>query len=775
MTNPTVLAQDVQDIVKKVIAALKENGVGAGAHPSSADKPQYSANPYEQELPPLAQIFVPAPQPPQNYHIELLGQAYSFTGLKQVLGYADISKAGDRVGQLAAPDEAYREAARAVLSNMTLKHIFDNPLTNDHGKVDDVMRVNYAINSAVFKEISDLTVGDFKDLLMKSNSIEVRRLGTALTGVMVAALTKLLDVHEMIFLAKKLKTGAAAKARTLLGLPGTLSSRLQPNHPTDNLDAITLQLYAGLSLGTGDCMFGLNPAIDTVENISSILFHLQRVREELEVPTQICVLSHIKTQLECLESGAPVEILFQSIAGTEAVLTEEFDVTVNLLDTAYKTMQEKGPLKDVAENWMYFETGQGSELSYNKHHGIDMATTEALCYGLARRYKPFMVNNVTGFIGPETHLDNFEMIYSNLQDHLMGKLLGLPMGMAPCFTLHSKVTTEGQQMAIELLTAAGSNFYMSVYLNTDRMLAYFDTSGHDDQTVREIYNLKPAPEFLRWCIKKGIFIEDQDGNIQRGTNWGNARMFCSSDSEFQRLKESLPASYGFENAGPRPANKVTRLSKINQAIAREAIYTDLRMNELSDIPFRVLTTEAVDKESHLNSPDAGSRLSKEARQKLSAENKDIQIIVSDGLSAEAIHHNIKELLPVLMDGLKAHGLTIGEPILAPYGRVKLAEDVGNLVNAKIIINLLGERPGGDALASRSMSAYMNYHITDEQTRQAAIKFSGNADIQYEITMVSNIYSAGLPPLEAASVIVERVMDMHRLKAGGNRLESLKQK
>ncbi len=768
--------QDVQAIVGKVLAALNANGVNVSTQtPIENSQQQYSDNPMAQELLPLAQIFVPAPQAPQTYQIELLGQSYSFTGLKQILGYADVSKAGDRVVGLTAPNEAAREAARAVLSDLTLQHIFDNPLTDNNGKVDTIMRVNYSIDHNVFKEIAALTVGEFKDLLVKSTSNEVRRYGTALTGVMVAALTKLLDVHEMIFLGKKLKTGASAKARTLLGLPGTLSTRLQPNHPTDNLDGMTMQLYTGLSMGTGDCMFGVNPAIDTVENINAILFHLQRVREELNVPTQICVLSHIKTQLECLESGAPVEIMFQSLAGTDSVLTEEFDVTVDLLDKAYLVMKEKGPLRDIASNWMYFETGQGSEVTYNKHNGIDMATTEALCYGLARRYKPFMVNNVTGFIGPETHLDNFEMIYSNLQDHFMGKMLGLPMGMAPCFTLHSKVTTEGQQMAIELLSAAGSNYYMDVYLNTDRMLAYFDTSGHDDQTIREIYNLKPAPEYLRWCVGRGIFIEDEDGNIQRGPNWGNPRLFCSSDAEFQRLKEGLPAAYGFENAGPRPANKVIRLTRANQAIAREAIYTDLRQNELGEVPFRVIATEASDKESHLNNPELGSHLSAASRSKLSAENKDVQIIVSDGLSSEAVHHNIPELLPVLMDGLKANGLSIGEPILAPYGRVKLAEDVGDVLNAKIIINLLGERPGGDAIASRSLSAYLNYHITDEATRQEAIKSSGNPDIAYEITVVSNIYSGGLPPLEAASVIVERVMDMYRLKAGGNRLEKLKQK
>ena len=766
--------QQLQDIVSKVVAALSANGAAGQAAPI-VQSGQCLEKPNQVELPPLEQIYVPAPKADQTYQITLLDKTYTFNSLKQLLGYADISKSGDRMAGLAAKDEATREAARSVLSDITLQHIYDNPLTDDNGQVDVVMRVNYAIDRTVFAEIANLTVGEFKDLLMKSNSSEVRRYGTALTGVMASALVKLLDVQEMVYLARKLKRGAAAKARTVLGLPNTLSTRLQPNHPSDNLDGVTLQLYTGLSMGTGDCMFGLNPAIDTVENINAILFHLQRIREELQVPTQICVLSHIKTQLECLESGAPVEIMFQSIAGTEAVLTSEFDVTVELLDKAYHTMKQKGPLKDIAENWMYFETGQGSEVSYNKHNGIDMATTEALCYGLARRYRPFMVNNVTGFIGPETHLDNFEMIYSNLQDHLMGKLLGLPMGMAPCFTLHSKVTTEGQQMATLMLTAAGSNFFMDVYLNTDRMLAYFDTSGHDDQTMRETYNLKPAPEYLRWCISRGIFTEDDYGNIQRGPNWGNPKIFCSSDSEFQRLKESLPAAYGFENAGPRPANKVTRLVRANQAIAREAIYAELRENELGSVAMRKLSTAAPTKDDHLNNPDLGSRLSEESRRSLSAENNDVQIIVSDGLSAEAVHHNIPELLPVLIDGLKANGLKVGQPILAPYGRVKLAEDVGDVLNAKIIINLLGERPGGDALASRSMSAYLNYHITDDATRQEAIRASGNPDIKYEVTVISNIYSGGLPPLEAASVIVERTMDMYRLKAGGNRLENLKQR
>ena len=726
---------------------------------------------------------MPAAKPNAPYGITLLDRTFTFANLKQVLGAADISKAGDRKAGLAAANEIEREAARAVLSSLTLQHFFDHPLSNIHGKIDSVMIINYDINHALFASISQLTLGDLKDELLKSNGARMREIGSALTGVMVAALTKLLDVHELILLAKKLKNGASAKARTTVGLPGTLSSRLQPNHPTDNLSGISMLLYTGLSMGSGDAILGLNPAIDNVANISATLQHLDKIRRETGAPTQICVLSHIKTQLECLKNGAPVEILFQSLAGTERTLTDEFDVTVELLDHAYEVMQTKSPLKDVAENLLYFETGQGSELTYNKHDGMDMTTLEALCYGLARRYSPFMVNNVTGFIGPETHLDNFEMMFSNLQDHFMGKLMGLPMGMAPCYTLHSQVTLEGQQMATELLTAAGANFFMDVYLGADRMLAYFDTSGHDDQTLRETYNLRPAPEFLAWAISRAIFAEDAEGNaevkIVRGENWGKPEIFCASQSEFQHLQESAPAIYGFDNAGARPSNKVSRLIKANQAIGREAIYADLRTTdllsgELGNIKLRELHTNAHNKAEHLNDAELGAKLEDNVLASLEPEYMDVQIVISDGLSAEAIHHNIPELLPVLLDGLNSRQLKIGQPILAPYGRIKLAESIGNALQAQLVVTLIGERPGGDALASRSMSAYFAYRLNDKATQKSAATFSGNTKIQYEYSVLSNIYAGGLPPIEAGSVIAEKVFEILKFKAAGNRLESLLQ-
>jgi len=719
---------------------------------------------------PLDQIAVPNPKPERTYSIDCFGRIVTFHGLKSLLGAADYSKAGDRNAKLAVATETDREAARAILSDLTLEHLYEHPLTDDAGKVDSVMRVNYGIDRDAFNSIASKTVGELKDHLLRSPGSEIQRIGRGLTGVMAAAVAKLCDVHELIYIARKINR--PSKARTLLGLPGTLSSRCQPNHPSDDLRGIALLTYWGLAIGSGDALIGLNPAIDTVDNISACLHHLDKIRRATGAPTQVCVLAHVKTQLACLERGAPVEIMFQSLAGTDRTNVGEFDITADLLDHAYRTMAERGPLKDIAKQFMYFETGQGSEFTYGKHNGIDMTTTEALCYGLARRYDPFMVNNVTGFIGPETHLDSFEMILANLQDHFMGKLLGLPMGMAPCYTLHSHILLEGQQMATELLTAAGANYYMDVALNTDRMLAYFDTSAHDDQTLREIHNKQPAPEYLDWGLARGIFARD-NGLVTRGPSWGDPRQFGATEAEFRDLLAATPALYGFENAGPRPSNRVSRSVKLNQGVGREAIRADLRIDELQAIaPMRVIRTEAATKEAHLNSPDLGSRLSAESKLTLRPESARVQILISDGLSAEAVRYNMPDLLPILLDGLHGNCIEVGVPIVAPYGRVKLAEPIAEALDAELIVYLIGERPGGDALASRSLSAYFAYPLKDADARRLAAESSGNAAIRFEYTVISNIYSGGLPPAEAGAVIVEKVVAILKNNAAGNRLEAM---
>ena len=355
----------------------------------------------------------------------------------------------------------------------------------------------------------------------------------------------------------------------------------------------------------------------------------------------------------------------------------------------------------------------------------------------------------------------------------MGKLLGLPMGMAPCYTLHSKITLEGQQMAAEMLAAAGANYYMDVCLNTDRMLAYFDTSAHDDQTLREIYGKNPTPEFMEWALQRDIMRRVPDGRAVRGPNWGKPRIFCESDMEYQELFRATPALYGLEHAGPRPAEQTTRELKLNQAIARQAIYSELRTSELEKVAaFRILASEAKDKESHLNGPHLGARLSIESAGSLRPEFRDVQVVVSDGLSSEAVHHSIPELLPVLTDGLGAANLTTGQPILVRYGRVKVAEHIAEHLQARLVILLIGERPGGDALASRSLSAYMVYQLLDSDAQTKAAAYSKNQDIRFEYTVISNIYSAGLPPLEAGSVVAEKACQIIAHQAAGNRLEAI---
>ena len=721
------------------------------------------------DLKPLSAITVPEPRPDERYTLDFLGEQVAFRGLKRLLGAADYSKAGERHAGLAAANEREREAARSILAGLTLRHIYDRPLTTDAGHVDEVMRVNYDIDPAVFAEIADLTIGAFKDRLLRARGPEIKRLGRGLTGVMAAAVCKLCDVHELVLLASRIS--CPTRARTRLGAPGTLASRLQPNHPGDDLRGVTLLVYQGLSIGAGDALLGINPAVDTVDNVSALLHHLDALRRKTGAPTQICVLSHVKTQLACLERGAPVEVLFQSLAGTGRTLLGEFDVSVELLDRAYRTMRERGALRGEAEQFMYFETGQGSEFSYGTHEGIDMTTTEALCYGLCRRWDPFMVNNVTGFIGPETHAGDRELIVSNLQDHFMGKLLGLPMGMAPCYTLHSGITLEGQQIATQLLTAAGANYYMDVCLNTDRMLAYFDTSGHDDQTLREIHGKLPGAELLAWAMEREIFVRDEDGAVVRGPRWGDVRRFCESDEELAELIARTPAIRfdgpsgpvsGFATAGPRPADAVSRVARLHQAAAREAVASELRAELLQAItPMREVSTGAATRAAHLGGPGLGASLSAASLAALGPEPATAQVLISDGLSAEAVHHNLPDLLPVVLDGLAAGGVTVGAPLLARYGRVKLAEPVGERLDARVVIHLIGERPGGDALASRSLSAYLLHRPGDDEPGQRC-----------EYTVISNIYAGGLPPLEAGAVIVQKVRQILEHRAAGNRLAAL---
>ncbi|VDN48386.1 ethanolamine ammonia-lyase, large subunit, heavy chain [Petrocella atlantisensis] len=438
---------------------------------------------------------------------KLFGVSYGFTSVKEVLAKANEEKSGDTYLKIAALTAQERVAAKRVLSELTLEDLRNNPVIPM--EEDEVTRViDGLVNESIYNEIKNWTVGYLREyvLLHSTTNEDLKRIGRGLTAEMVAGVAKLMSNMDLVYGASKIQTWA--KANTIVGMPGTLSFRLQPNHPTDDPNGIVASMMEGLSYGCGDAVIGVNPVEDTVGNTKNIMNCIYDFMMKWEIPTQTCVLSHISTQMEAVRQGAPVSIFFQSVAGTEDA-NKAFGIDAALIDEAYELIKKQGIAP--GPNLMYFETGQGSEMSLDTDHGVDEMTLEARSYGFAKRYNPFMVNNVSGFIGPETLYDGRQMIRANLEDHFMGKLIGLPMGMAPCYTNHTKMDQNDQEIATMLLAMAGSNYYMGVPVGDDIMLSYQDTSFHDDATLRELLNRKPTKEFFKWLMDMGIM--DESGRL----------------------------------------------------------------------------------------------------------------------------------------------------------------------------------------------------------------------------------------------------------------------
>jgi ethanolamine ammonia-lyase large subunit len=352
-----------------------------------------------------------------------------------------------------------------------------------------------------FAPLAILTTGEFRDwLLAEETSGEVlANLAMAFTPEMVAAVSKLMRVQDLVLVARKIRV--VSRFRTTVGLPGTLCSRLQPNHPTDDPAGIAASILDGLLLGAGDAVIGINPVSDNVERVTTLLRMVDRVRERYEIPTQSCVLAHITTQFKALERGAPVDLIFQSIGGTEKT-NASFGVNLALLDEAYQAglALRRGTIGD---NIMYFETGQGSSLSADAHHGVDQQTCEARAYAVARRYRPMLVNTVVGFIGPEYLYDGKQILRAGLEDHFCGKLLGLPMGCDVCYTTHAEANDDDMDTLMTMLAVAGVNYIMGVPGADDVMLNYQSTSFHDIAYLRAALGLRPAPEFEAW-LERGL-------------------------------------------------------------------------------------------------------------------------------------------------------------------------------------------------------------------------------------------------------------------------------
>jgi ethanolamine ammonia-lyase large subunit len=444
------------------------------------------------------------------YATTLRSERFVFADLREVLAKANEEKSGDRLAGIAADSEQERVAAKWVLADIPLSEIIAQPLIDPD--TDDVSRVLLdTLDQDTFRPLASLTVGEFREYLLDDaiGQNEFQNLHWAVLPEVAAAVTKLMSNKDLVLAASKIRT--VTRCRNTMGERGVLGIRLQPNHPTDDLGAILLSTVDGLLFGCGDAVIGVNPATESVETVSAILHGLARLIDTYQIPTQACCLAHISTQLASLERGAPVDLLFQSIAGTQAA-NASFGITLQLLREGHEQVLEHHQNRNVAwagDNVMYFETGQGSALSADAHHGVDQVTLEARAYGLARVFKPFLVNSVVGFIGPEYLYDERQIIRAGLEDHFMGKLLGLPMGCDVCYTNHAVADQNSADNLLLLLAAAGCNYFMGVPGADDIMLNYQSTSFHDALGVRRLFNLKPVPEFLAWLEEVGVFQNQQ--------------------------------------------------------------------------------------------------------------------------------------------------------------------------------------------------------------------------------------------------------------------------
>ena len=434
------------------------------------------------------------------YKTLLGGQIFTFDSVKEVMAKANEEKSGDILAGVAASSDLERIAAKEVLSNMLLKDLRENPAVPY--EEDDVTRLNQdSINEVFYNKIKNWTVSDLREWILGYSTTErqLRDISHALTSEMVAGVAKLMTNLDLIYGAQKIQV--PARCNTTIGLRGTMATRLQPNHTTDNVEGITASLFEGLSYGCGDALIGLNPVNDTVSSLAEVLRRFDEVKNKFEIPTQICVLGHITTQIEAVKQGAPCDMIFQSIAGSEKG-NKAFGFTTDTIREAKALLKKQGTA--VGPNVMYFETGQGSELSSDAHFGADQVTMEARCYGYAREFAPFMVNTVVGFIGPEYLYDSKQVIRAGLEDHFMAKLSGVPMGCDCCYTNHMQADQNDIENLALLLGAAGVNYILGVPSSDDIMLNYQTNAYHDVNAVRETLGKRPIREFEIWLEKMGI-------------------------------------------------------------------------------------------------------------------------------------------------------------------------------------------------------------------------------------------------------------------------------
>ena len=711
-----------------------------------------------------------------RYQIKLRNVSHQFADLKTLMARASPLRSGDQLAGVAAANMQERVAAQMILADVPLQTFLDEPLIAP--ETDEVTRLILQSHDATaFAPIANFSVGQLRDWLLRyeTTSETLSALAMGLTPEMVAAVSKIMGNQDLILVARKCRV--VTRFRDTIGLPNRLSVRLQPNHPTDNPRGIAASILDGLLMGCGDAVIGINPASDSVAAIETLVHMMAEIIESYAIPTQSCVLAHVTTQIKAIERGVPIDLVFQSVAGTEAA-NKSFGINLRVLEEANDAARSLGR-GTVGDNVMYFETGQGSCLSANAHFGIDQQTLEARAYAVARRFEPLLVNTVVGFIGPEYLYDGKQIIRAGLEDHFCGKMLGVPMGCDICYTNHAEADQDDMDNLLLLLGASGCNFIMGIPGADDIMLGYQSTSFHDVHFLRQTLGLKPAPEFETWLETVGV--SNARGELQplqkslssfaangskslplptSSTRTSNEN--ASGELETQtELSTLLRAHTTARLALPRAGGSLGTPERLDfhmaHANARDAVHWPFDREGLIDEmqargwPVLDLWSDAPDRAAYLQRPDWGRRLAPRSRAELEEwqalqsnvsqsdiVNCDIAIVVSDGLSALAVERNALRVLDVLIPMLYEHNWKLGPIAVVANGRVALQDEIGAVLNARMSLVLIGERPGLGT--PDSLGAYLVFNPRE-----------GNTDANRNC--VSNIRDEGLPPQLAAEKLL----------------------
>ena len=677
-----------------------------------------------------------------SYTHTLGGTRYTFQDLRTLLARATPERTGDQLADVAAANAQERAAAQYALADLPLTTFLNEAVIPY--EADDVTRLIIDTHdTAAFAAIRHLTVGGFRDWLLspQADTAALAQLAPGVTPEMAAGVSKLMRVQDLISVARKCRV--VTRFRNTLGLEGRLSTRLQPNHPTDDPRGVAASIIEGLRYGSGDAVIGINPATDRLDNVVTLLKMMDELRAQHDIPTQTCVLAHVTTTLMAIRQGAPVDLVFQSIGGTQQT-NASFGISLALLDEAYQAARalQRGTL---GENVMYFETGQGSALSANAHAGVDQQTCEARAYAVARRYNPLLVNTVVGFIGPEYLYNGKQIIRAGLEDHFCGKLLGLPMGCDVCYTNHAEADQDDMDVLLTLLAAAGCTYVMGVPGADDIMLNYQSTSFHDALYARRTLGLRPAPEFEAWLARMGI----DPALLSTTTEAAPSENALISAERWHQLRQFTPARIGLGRAGNGVPIQAQLSFQAAHALARDAVQSTLDVAALEadlraqGFDVQALHSAAADRETYLRRPDLGRTLSDASREALlkaaaGLPEFDVAFVIADGLSASAVQQHALPTLLLVRDALRDMGWRIAPVTVVSEGRVAISDEIGSLLRARIVAILLGERPG--LSAPDSLGIYMTYQPTPGLTDEAR-------------NCISNIHTRGLSYAQAAQTLL----------------------